>query len=482
MKDVRIRFAPSPTGIPHIGNSRVALFGWLFAKKNKGKFILRIEDTDRSRLDPDSLQKIYDILEFLGLDWDEGPGKGGDYGPYIQSERLDLYKEHVLELVQKGYAYYCFCTKERLEKLRIDQQKNKQSPKYDRKCYGLSKKEVDQNLKQGMPYVIRLKMPDNEVLKWNDLVQGDIEINSSTCDDQVLIKSDGFPTYHLAVVVDDHLMNISHIFRGVEWISSTPKHIVLYRSFGWKMPEIAHFPLILGKDRSKLSKRHGAKSVLEYKEEGYLPEALINFLVLLGWHPKDDKEILSREELIKKIDLKGVQKQNAIFNLEKLDFLNAHYLKQKSPSDYALLLEEYLPELSFDQRVIAAQLLKDRITKLSQARDLIKFTFEEIDYSVDLLLEKVEKNQAKKMLEFAKEIISTLETQDITSDQIEKMQKIMLEEVKKNNWKTGDFFMVFRSAIAGEKITPPILESLMILGKEKSLERLDLALGKLSRS
>jgi glutamyl-tRNA synthetase len=482
MKDVRIRFAPSPTGIPHIGNSRIALFGWLYARKNNGRFILRIEDTDQLRLDPNSLQKIYDILGFLDLDWDEGPGKGGDYGPYIQSKRLDLYKEHALELVQKGYAYYCFCTRERLEGLRLDQQKNKLAPRYDRKCYGLSQKEIDRNLKRGMPYVIRLKMPDNEILKWKDLVQGDIEINSSASDDQVLIKSDGFPTYHLAVVVDDHLMKISHIFRGVEWISSTPKHIVLYRSFGWKMPEIAHFPLILGKDKSKLSKRHGAKSVLEYKEEGYLPEALINFLALLGWHPKDDKEILSREELINKFDLKGVQKQNAIFNSEKLDYLNAYYLKQKSPTDFALLLEKYIPELNFEQRVIAAQLLKDRITRLGQARDLIKFTFEDVDYSVDLLLEKTEKNLAKMMIKSAKEIISKTITKNISSDQVDKVQKLMLKEVKKNSWNTGDFFMVFRVAVAGSKVTPPILESLMILGREKTIERLDMALSKLAHS
>ncbi len=288
---VRVRIAPSPTGIPHIGNTRTALFNYLFDKKNKGQFILMIEDTDRRRLVPGALEKILEILEFLGINWDEGPKKDGGFGPYIQSERLLIYRQYAEELIKKGKAYYCFCSSERLEKLKLKQKQKKIPPKYDKLCLNLSHREIQKKIKNGEKPVIRLKVPEGRKISWNDLIQGEIEFDSSSLDDQILLKSDGFPTYHLAVVVDDHLMKITHVLRGAEWISSTAKHLLLYQAFGWKQPVIGHFPIILGPDKSKLSKRHGAKSALDYRDEGYLPEALNNFMAFLGWSYKDNSDL-----------------------------------------------------------------------------------------------------------------------------------------------------------------------------------------------
>ncbi len=469
MNNVRVRFAPSPTGIPHIGNIRLALFDWLFAKKNKGKFILRIEDTDRKRFDPNSLEAILASLRFLGLNWDEGP--------YFQSQRIKQYKEFVNQLLVKNYAYYCFCSEERLEEMRKKQRAKGLAPKYDRFCLGLSKATIKQKLAKGNPYVIRLKIPDEREIEWDDLIQGKIKINTETIDDQILIKSDGFPTYHLAVVVDDHLMQISHVFRGVEWISSTPKHLILFAAFGWQPPKIGHFPLVLGPDKTKLSKRHGAKSILDYKNAGYLPEALINFIALLGWHPKDDQEILTVSELIKKFDLNDVQRQNAIFDEKRLNYLNGYYIRQKSNKKLGQLLEKFIPEFNFDQRILTAALVKERIKNLLEARELISFVFQDVDYSPELLLQKgFTKDEAKLMLIKAKQIIQ--KQKNLNNSDI--LQKQLLDLIRKNNWQTGNFFMVFRIAVTGKTITPPIVESLRLLPKEKVIERLDQAIKKLA--
>jgi len=473
MKPVRVRFAPSPTGIPHIGNTRTALFDWLLARHSGGKIIVRIEDTDRKRFVPGSTEKILAILEFLGLDWDEGPRVGGPYGPYFQSQRLEIYQRIAKELVKKGAAYYCFCSPERLAKLRKEQQARGEIPRYDRHCLSLSKKEIENNLKSGRPYVIRLKMPDNRLFVWQDVIQGEIKINSKDVDDQVLLKSDGFPTYHLAVVVDDHLMKISHVLRGVEWISSTPKHLALYEALGWQPPQFAHLPIILGPDKTKLSKRHGAKSILDYRDEGYLKEALINFMAYLGWSYQDNAQLLSLEELAKVFDWKKIQKQNCVFDIKKLDWFNGQYIRMKSNEELVKLLKPFVPQ-NADKKILLeiVPLIKERITKLSDFNQMAGFFFKRPAPAVKLLKE----SEAKRYLPAA---ISSL--QSIKAWTEPNITAVLVRLIKKNGWKTGKFFMAFRIALTGSKQTPPINDAAVILGKKETILRLKQALAALGK-
>lgn len=457
-RQVRVRFAPSPTGIPHIGNTRTAFFNWLFARHHQGKFILRIEDTDRQRLVPESLPKILEILRWLGINWDEGP--------YIQSERLSIYKEIAKELIEKGAAYYCFCIPDRLEKMRQEQQAKKQIPRYDRTCLGLSREAVGRKLKADESYVIRLKVPDEGETSWSDLIQGKISFQNNQIDDQVLLKSDGYPTYHLAVSVDDYLMKISHVLRGVEWISSTPKHLFLYQALGWQPPQIGHFPLILGPDRAKLSKRHGARSALDYKDEGYLKEALLNFMLLLGWAPKDNQEIFALEEMIKRFDLDGIQKANAVFNLQKLDWFNGVYIRQKPDSELLQLIKPFVPKGANDSLISQTiPLVKERLVKLSDYSSLAGFFFEKP--KVD---KKIFEQNAKEQLSAAIDILKEVKTWDK-----EDLQKTLQELVQERNWKMGEFFMNFRIAITGSRATPPITDAIALMGREKTLKRLQAA-------
>jgi len=466
MKPVRVRFAPSPTGVPHIGNTRTALFDWLLARQTGGQFIVRVEDTDRKRYQPESLEKILAILEFLGLTWDEGPKVGGPYEPYFQSGRLKRYQEVAQKLVDKGAAYYCFCSSDRLDNLRRDQRAAGQIPKYDRHCLSLSEVEIEKRRKTET-HVIRLKMPDNQDFVWTDLVQGEISINSQDSDDQVLLKSDGFPTYHLAVVVDDHDMKISHIVRGVEWISSTPKHLFLYQSLGWPVPEIMHLPLILGPDKTKLSKRHGVKSILDYKDEGYLKEALINFMVYLGWSYQDNSQLLSLEDLVKAFDYKKIQKQNAVFDIKKLDWFNGQYIRMKSDKELIKLIKPFAPKGTKENLLIkVVPLVRDRLTKLSDFKDLAGFFFKAPKVTEDLLKENV-KGDYKIYL---KKAASAL--QSIKDWKEEEITPKLMNLIQENSWPTGDFFMSLRVAVAGSAYTPPINESMAILGKEKTLERI----------
>ena len=336
MQQVRVRFAPSPTGFLHIGGLRTALYNYLFARKEKGTFILRIEDTDQSRIVPGAIENLIVSLHNLGLDFDEGPGKEGSFGPYIQSQRLNLYQKQAQILLEKGFAYPCFCSSETLTNMRKEQQEKGEFVKYDRRCLALSKTEIERKIAAGEKYVIRLKIPDNRKFSFFDLIRGEVEMDSSQSDDQVLLKSDGFPTYHLASVVDDHFMQISHIIRGEEWLSSTPKHIFLYECLGWKAPKWVHLPLILNPDRTKLSKRMNDVSVDNYLAKGYLREAIVNFVALLGWHPADDRELFTLEELCDVFSLKRVNKANAIFDLAKLDWMNGHYLRSLPLEEIAL--------------------------------------------------------------------------------------------------------------------------------------------------
>ena len=330
---VRVRFAPSPTGYMHVGGARTALFNFLFARHHNGRFILRIEDTDRTRFQPDALQEIFSSLEWLGLEWDEGPGGKGEVGPYVQSERADLYRRHASQLLDSGHAYRCFCTPERLESMRREQEQARLpgAGGYDRHCRALSSREVKNKLDAGEPHVVRLKVPDNRLVTFFDEIRGEITTRSDLLDDLVLLKSDGMPTYHLANVVDDHYMNISHVLRGDEWISSTPRHILLYEAFDWRLPVFAHLPVILSPEGGKLSKRRGAASVMDYREAGFLPEALLNFLALLGWAPGDDREIMSCREMIEAFSLERVSAKASVFDRQKLEWMNGQYLAQRDP-------------------------------------------------------------------------------------------------------------------------------------------------------
>ena len=341
-KPVRVRFAPSPTGYPHVGNIRTAMFNWLFARHSGGRFIVRIEDTDVTRKVKGAVKAILDSLRWLELDWDEGPEVGGSYGPYIQSERLDMYRSAAERLISQGEAYYCYCSPQRLEELRAEQVKRKQPPGYDRCCRDLSPEERAKKEAEGVTPVVRFKTPLEGQTRFNDLIYGDVVFEHSTIDDFVLLKSDGYPTYHLANVVDDHAMEISHVIRAEEWISSTPRHLLLYRALGFEPPQFIHHPMILGPDRAKLSKRHGAVSVIEYREQGYLPEAMLNFLALIGWSLDDKTEILSRKELIAHFSLERIGKTGAIFNREKLDWMNGVYIRKMSADEFFEAAQPYL--------------------------------------------------------------------------------------------------------------------------------------------
>ena len=326
---IRTRIAPSPTGDPHIGTLYIAIFNYIFAKQNNGEFILRIEDTDRERLQEGSIDKIIESLKWSGLTPDEDPIKGGQYGPYIQSQRLDIYRKYINILIDNKKAYYCFCTKDRLEKLRNDAQLKHIQPKYDKFCLSLREEVIEQNLKDNKEYVVRLNIPDNTNIEFKDLIRGNITINTSTLDDQILLKSDRYPTYHLSSVVDDHLMKITHVIRGEEWISSTPKHILLYKAFNWEIPTFGHLSLLRNRDKSKLSKRKNNTSIEWFKNEGYLPEALINFLILLGWSHPEGKEIITINEFKKLFSWDRVTKGGPIFDIDKLNWMNGLYIRQK---------------------------------------------------------------------------------------------------------------------------------------------------------
>lgn len=468
---VRTRMAPSPTGDIHIGSLRTALYAYAFAKKNNGKFILRIEDTDQKRLVEGSANRALKIFKDFGLIYDEGPDVGGDYGPYIQTQRLNIYQKYIKELLDKGLAYYCFCSEERLEEIRTIQKAAKKVPKYDRHCLKLSPAEIEDNLKKGLPFVVRMKIPDNETIVFNDLIRGQIKFNTNDLDDQVLIKSNGIPTYHFAVVVDDHLMKISHIIRAEEWISSTPKHILLYRYFGWDLPQIAHLTVLLDPTHSgKMSKRHGSVFAQQFLDEGYLPEALLNFLMLLGWNPGTDRELFTLKEFIEEFSVEHLHKKAAIFDRKKLDYFNGLYIRQKNDEQLFPFFKKFLPQASDEQIKMLIPILKERLIKFGDLPQQVKFLFEDVDYDKDLLLKKgTSPKLATEMLTKTKELFS-----DFTN-----LQERIMSLINDNNWDVGEFFMVFRVAICGSAFTPPVVECLPALGQEGTIRKINLALQKL---
>ncbi|HPQ43224.1 MAG TPA: glutamate--tRNA ligase [Syntrophales bacterium] len=472
---VRVRFAPSPTGYLHVGGLRTALFNYLFARKQGGKFILRIEDTDQKRSIPGALEKLTTTLTGIGLHYDEGPDVGGDYGPYIQSQRTEIYKEYTQRLLDSGNAYYCFCSEERLNNLREEQRKRKRPPMYDGKCRSLSKDEVANNLSQGMPFVIRLKYPTEGKSVFDDVVRERVAIDNSMVDDQVLIKSDGFPTYHLASVVDDHLMKITHVIRGEEWLSSVPKHIFLYESFGWEVPVFAHLPLLLNSDRSKLSKRQGDVSVESYLEKGYLPEVMLNFIALLGWHTADDRELYSLSELEEVFSLDRINKAGAVFDTEKLNWMGGHYIRHLDVEYIADQSRRFFEEAGIDisdtnRYLKAINTARDYVYCLSDIVEHARMFFEELVFSEeDRDLIKQEDSQRI----FAYWIEALGKKAEWNSDEVTELTKQSIGEL---GIKGKHFYFPIRLALFGSCHGPDIPTLIDILGRDEAVKRLEACL------
>ncbi|MCL1947501.1 MAG: glutamate--tRNA ligase [Chitinivibrionia bacterium] len=477
MEETRVRFAPSPTGYLHVGGARTALFNWLFAKKTGGKFILRIEDTDRSRYNENALDEIFTSLRWLGLQWDEGAEIGGEYGSYFQSERLSLYKKYADELIEKGLAYRCFCSQERLESLRQEQEKTQKGVfGYDKKCRNLSKEESD-NRAKNEKFVIRLSIPENRTVKFVDKIRGEISFDTNTQDDFVLLKTDGFPTYHLANVIDDHFMKITDVLRGDEWITSTPKHVLLYEAFGWKTPNFAHLPVILSEDGSKLSKRKGAASVMDYKKEGILPDALKNFLALLGWNPGDDREIMSVEEMIEAFSLEKVNPKASVFDNKKLNWMNGEYLKKTDDGKIYEELKEEFDKLSADKEKIFAAIsfMKERTQKIIELPNLCAFFFFAPKIYDEQTLQKVKKDpNMPDILSKLSKILS--ESQNFDSEICDKILQDLVAQLAVGFGKVG---LPARLAITGLGGGPSLHDIMPLIGKDECVKRIDKFLGSL---
>ena len=510
---IRVRFAPSPTGYMHVGNFRTALYAYLFAQKNGGDFILRIEDTDQERFIKGSLENILIILDWAGIKHLEGPFTEnifrhvspvkceeskkypgifnvGNFGPYIQSERLDLYKKYAEQLVADGKAYHCFCTPERLEQMRNEQAAKKQAPMYDRCCLNLSQEEIAKKIEQGEKYVIRQKIDTDGFTEYEDLIRGKVKIKNELLDDQVLLKSDGYPTYNLANVIDDHLMEISHVIRGEEYVSSTPKYIQLYQNLGWDVPQFAHLPLLLNPDKSKLSKRQGDVAVEDYINKGYLKEAIINFVALLGWNPGEGsvQEIFSMDELIEKFDLAKVHKAGAVFDIKKLDWINAQYIKKMSVDEIYQNALIYLKQKEFYKtwaqekgagdektkeefvkKVLTIE--KDRLAKFSEVGENNKFFFQEIEYDKELLRWKKNSDaETKQALETAIKVLEKISDADWT---LKNLEEKLLEAAGE---KRGDLLWPLRAALTGEQKSPSPFEVAWVLEKKETLSRIEQAL------
>lgn len=471
--EVRTRFAPSPTGYMHIGNLRTALYEYLIAKSQGGKFILRIEDTDQERQVEGAVDVIYNTMRMTGLHHDEGPDIGGEYGPYVQSERMGMYMDYAKELVEKGEAYYCFCTKERLESLKESNAEGAAFAKYDRHCLGLSKEEVQAKLDAGVPFVIRQKMPDSGTTTFSDVVYGDITVENTELDDQILMKADGFPTYNFANVVDDHLMHITHVVRGSEYLSSTPKYNLLYKAFGWEPPVYVHLPAVMRDAHHKLSKRHGDKSFEDLVREGYVVEAIVNYIALLGWSPSGTQEIFSLKELEENFDMAGLSKSPAIFDIKKLTWMNSEYLKAMDFEKYYALaepkLKEALGDTDLDLKKIAA-LLQKRLETLNDIPGLVEFFKTLPEYGTELYTHKKMKTNdeiALSSLEAALPVLENLADWNTTS-----IHDALMALVGELGIKNGQLLWPVRTALSGEPTSPGgAMELADILGKEESLRR-----------
>jgi glutamyl-tRNA synthetase len=485
---IRVRFAPSPTGYLHVGGARTALFNYLFAKHTGGTFILRIEDTDRNRYVEGALKEIYDSLKWLGLSWDEGPEVGGNYGPYVQSERLDLYKKRSQELLDKGLAYHCFCTPQRLEEVRLAREKAKLLTGYDRHCRDLPQEEIKKNLNEGKKFVVRLKVPSDRIIAFNDMIRGSIEYKTEVLDDLVLLKSDGFPTYHLANVVDDHEMKISHVLRGDEWIASTPRHILLYEAFGWSPPMVAHMPVILDPSGGKLSKRKGAASVMDYKNSGILPDALFNFLALLGWAPGggDEREKMTRQEIIEAFSLEKISPKGAVLDEKKLDWMNGQYLAEAQ-------IDRLVPEVvrlwkekgsnvynqsdnddAYRQAVI--RMFRGRSKRINEIADNSIYFFSDPVTYEDKTKRKYFNEQTAAFLETLLQKLASVEPFIQTS-----LDALYHEYAAETGIPLGELVHPTRLAVSGVSFGPGLFEMMELLGKETVLRRIKKAIEKINK-
>lgn len=505
--NVRVRIAPSPTGFVHVGNLRTMLYNYLFAKRYGGKFLIRIEDTDQTRLVPGAVENLLQVLKWAGIDSDEGPylttdnkvKERGDCGPYVQSKRLDIYKQQIQFLLDKGKAYPCFCSKERLDQVREEQTKNKQAPKYDNFCRDLTKAEAESMMRSDTPYVIRFKMPEDKNVLVKDLIHGDIVVNTKDLDDYVLIKSDGFPTYHFANVVDDHFMRITHVMRGDEWIASTPKHVLLYEAFEWQAPQFAHLPTLLNKNKKKLSKRDGDTSVKDFVAKGYLRDAFINFIALLGWNAGTEQEIYSLGELIRQFTLDNVHKASAVFDLDKLDWINGLYVRKMSTDEF---YNACLPHLaaanvltvgkvkitvnatgekispSYVKKILSLE--QPRIKKLADIATATGFFFvKELAYDPkDLIWRKSDKDNTRENLNQLERILGKIKKGNFNKEDI---KQAVTEFMEKNSIDTGSMLWPMRFALSGRGQSPDPFELAEALAKDKTMERIAMAIAKLGQ-
>lgn len=500
---VRVRYAPSPTGMQHIGGVRTALFNYLYARSKGGQFILRLEDTDQTRFSNEYVRNLYDTLAWLGIEWDEGGEKGGNFAPYVQSQRFEIYREHALKLVEKGLAYYCFCDKERLDRIAKLQEANKLPPGYDRHCRSLSIDEVKAKLEAGEPYVIRLKIPLEETTTFHDELLGDIVWkNEDVNPDPVLLKSDGFPTYHLANVVDDHYMEITHVMRAQEWIPSTPLHVIMYKAFGWEHPKYCHLPMVMGKDGKKLSKRHGATSCNEFRNNGYLKEALINYVALLGCSYEDGRDMFTIKDLAERFKMEHINKAPAIFDYDKLEWFNGVYIRQKTDEELFELTWPFIAnsgmfgevdeearrdaDLIFANQTLLSPteeqkrklmkmmpLIRDRIHFLNEAPAMVKFIFgiQDLPATEAFLPKKLDTARTREVLIAAKSAIG--ETCGMTE---EMATKRLRTEAERLGVKFGDFMMPLRVAITGSTVSPPLIGVIHVMGVKEAQARIERAL------
>ena len=484
-KTVRTRFAPSPTGFMHVGNLRTALYEYLIAKSLGGTFVLRIEDTDQERLVEGAVDIIYNTLDKVGLKHDEGPDVGGEYGPYVQSERKNIYQPYAEQLVREGKAYYCFCSKERLDALHESKEDGTFSGGYDRHCRDLPTEEIDRLLQAGTPHVIRQRMPIEGSTTFDDVVYGSITIENRELEDQILIKSDGYPTYNFANVIDDHLMHITHVVRGCEYLTSTPKYNLLYQAFGWDVPTYVHLPLIMGKNEdgsvSKLSKRHGSTGFEDLIREGYLPQTIVNYIALLGWCPKENRELFTLSELVENFSIDGISKSPAVFDYDKLTWFNGEYIRAMSEQEFIDNAMPYFrkvfPDAELNWQVLAS-ILQPRVTKFTQIPEMISFLKELPEYPADFFVNKKSKTNLENSAQMLKESIAELEKTNDWS--VDNLHDALIALAQKLEVKNGTLLWPVRIAAAGMTVTPGgAMEILAILGKQESIRRLRIGLEKL---
>ncbi len=483
---VRTRFAPSPTGKMHVGNLRTALYEYLIAKHDDGDFVLRIEDTDRERYVEGAVETIYRTLDQTGLHHDEGPDKDGGYGPYIQSERQasGLYLEYAKKLIESGHAYYCFCDKERLESLKTTvSEDGKEITVYDKHCLSLTPEEVQANLDAGKPYVIRINMPTEGTTTFNDDLYGEITVENKELDDMILIKSDGYPTYNFANVVDDHLQEITHVVRGNEYISSSPKYQRLYEAFGWDVPKYVHLPLITDEEHKKLSKRSGHSSYEELVEQGFLPEAIVNYIALLGWSPEDNREIFTLDELIENFDYHKINKSPSVFDINKLKWMNGEYIKAIDNEKFYEMALPYVKEAitkDLDLNTIM-DMVKTRIETFPEIPEMIDFFEEMPDYDIEMYTHKKMKTNSENSLEVLEELLPILEGTDDYS--VDALHDLVFEYIAKKECKNGQALWPLRTAVSGKQMTPAgAFEIMNIIGKDESIKRIKIGIEKLKNA